>query len=94
MVESLDADTLAQWQAVATNDGWGEDNERAARICSAVHNSLMIAISKKGGAVEEKDFKNPEDFIPRFRFEAKVKSEPTQTPEQMIAIGKRIAGIK
>lgn len=92
MVDTLDAETLAKWHAVAIIDGWGEDNERAARISAAIHNAIMIASAKSGGKVDESDFKDSDDFIPRFAFEKKP--IVVQTPEQIMAAAKRSAGIK
>ena len=92
MVESVDADSLASWQAVAIIDGWGEDNERTARLCVSIHNALMVAAAKQGGQVDEADFKDLVDYLPKFKFE---KPKPAvQTPEQMMAIAKRLTGMK
>jgi len=92
MVDELDADTLAHWQAVAAIDGWDCDYERTAMICSAIHNAVMVAAAKQGGSVEERDFRDVVDFIPKFVFERpKVK---TQSAAEMIAVAKSIAGVR
>ena len=91
MYEQLDEATIAKWNAVAAIDGWGCDYERTAMLCSALHNAVMVASAKQGGTVQESDFRDVEDFLPKFQFEKK--RPKTQTAEEMVSIAKAIAGV-
>lgn len=92
MYEQLDEATIAKWNAVAAIDGWGCDYERTAMLCSALHNAVMVASAKQGGTVQESDFRDVEDFLPKFQFEKKRPKK--QTAEEMVSIAKAIAGVR
>lgn len=92
LVDAVDADALAKWQAVAVIDGWGEDWERTGQICATIHNTGIQIIAGQGHTIKKEEFKDASDFVPKFRFEKK--QEAPLTPEQWEAMGRRMAGLK
>ena len=93
-VDSVSPEQLTKWLALAEMDGWGDEERRTAALLAEIHNSALILASKTGGSVKGSELKDVFDFLPKWPWgEKRPKVEATkQTPEEMEALGKRMAG--
>lgn len=72
-LDELPEEVWTQWHALSIVDEWGHD--RIADLCAAIHNSLMVAVAKKGGQVSDRDLRKPRDYERKFRWERKPKMQ-------------------
>ena len=90
LFEEIEPEQLSKFYALAEIDCWGEE---WPRLAAAIHNSLMIAVAKRGGAVTDTDIKDHEYFLPKFRWEMKKKKTRKQSAEEFARNAKSWAGL-
>lgn len=63
MVEEIPKKILDRWYAVAWLDGWGEEWQRTAKICSTIWNAALL-VARCWRTVDEGEYKAANDFLP------------------------------
>jgi len=95
MVDEVDAESLATWQALALIDGWGQDHWRMARLAAAFHNSMVQLLHRQGAiTASDEDFRDADHYLPRMQFEEPRIKARRQTAAELEALCKSVAGIK
>ncbi len=77
------------WQALSIIDEWGVD--KFAELSANLHNSLMMAVAKKGGKIENKDLRRPAEYERKFRWERK--RQRVMSGEMQLTILKGLCGL-
>ena len=76
--ERYDDEHLAHLYAIYLLEGIGDDNRRAARIASAVHNSVMngLRLSGHGHNVDDSAYRTEEDYMPKHSQQRVARRKP------------------
>lgn len=65
MFERFDDEHLDHLYAVSLLDGDGYDDQRTARICATLVNTVMNALRLSGKEVADTMYRTEEDFLPK-----------------------------
>ena len=94
MVDTIPADKLARWMAVARIAGWDDEWSMASTMATAVHNQMVQFMARAGFKPEQKELLSFDYFEPDVRTGRKpIKIEPL-TQSQLEAQHRAMAGLR
>lgn len=80
MLDELDPQEFAEWHAYYLVEPWGDEWRQVGRLGSVVHNDLIQLLAANGRKIDEADWHEEEDYMPRL---ADEEDEPDMTVEEM-----------
>jgi hypothetical protein len=97
MLDDLEPDELAKWQALALVDGWGEEWRMVGVLCATIHNAalrIVSAIPMCAAPVKRSEIKTERDFMPKHtrQITTPQKADDSQQPMSTDDMAKRLAG--
>jgi len=85
MLDVMTPEQMDGWYAAYLLDPWDDGWRQAGTIASKVNNGCLLVAQSNGADIKQKDFSEPDDFIPKVVFGARTKKRRRRRDETLSA---------